>query len=206
MAEAQARAEDAARREGEQGLGELVGALARLDRREGVQPVLDPAVHVRLQPADGDGAQGGQQQADRDPAGAAGGDVQQDDEQAEEQQRGAEVALQDQDADAQQPDRERSGRARGRWAAGAARTARPAPVYASALRLAARYAAKKTASSTFANSPGWMENPAIRIQMRAPFTAGKRIGRMQQDERGDDADVRVALAAPGGRGAAARPR
>ncbi|CAM5264625.1 hypothetical protein SHIRM173S_03992 [Streptomyces hirsutus] len=46
----------------------------------------------------------------------------------------------------------------------------------SAPRFSARYAAKNTASSTFANSPGWMENPATRIQMRAPFTAGKRIG------------------------------
>jgi hypothetical protein len=46
--------------------------------------------------------------------------------------------------------------------------------------LAARYAAKKTASSTFANSPGWMENPAIRIQIRAPFTAGKRTGRVSR--------------------------
>ena len=70
------------------------------------------------------------------------------------------------------------------------------PVYARALRFAARYAAKNTASSTFANSPGWMENPAIRIQMRAPFTAGNRIGSVEQDQRRDHADVRVALEHP----------
>jgi hypothetical protein len=51
------------------------------------------------------------------------------------------------------------------------------PVYARALRFAARYPAKNTASRTFANSPGWMENPATLTQIRAPFTAGKKIGR-----------------------------
>ncbi len=50
------------------------------------------------------------------------------------------------------------------------------PAYASACPLAARYPAKNTASSTFANSPGCNENPAIRTQIRAPFTAGKKIG------------------------------
>lgn len=50
------------------------------------------------------------------------------------------------------------------------------PVYASALRFAARYAAKKTASRILANSPGWKESPPIRIQILAPFTAGKKIG------------------------------
>lgn len=62
----------------------------------------------------------------------------------------------------------------GNWSRSKRQILRPA--YASAVRLAARYEAKNTASSTFANSPGWMENPAIRIQIRAPFTAGKRIG------------------------------
>ena len=50
------------------------------------------------------------------------------------------------------------------------------PVCASALRFAARYAAKNTASRILANSPGWNESPPIRIQILAPFTAGKRIG------------------------------
>jgi hypothetical protein len=46
--------------------------------------------------------------------------------------------------------------------------------------LAARYPAKKIASRTFANSPGWMEKPAILSQSRAPFTAGKKIGRVSR--------------------------
>ena len=50
------------------------------------------------------------------------------------------------------------------------------PVYARALRLAARYAAKKTARRILANSPGWKENPPTLIQILAPFTAGKKIG------------------------------
>jgi hypothetical protein len=63
-----------------------VGALARVDRRERVLPVLDPAVHMRLQMADGHRAERREQQAERDPAGATGGDVEKDHEQAEEQQ------------------------------------------------------------------------------------------------------------------------
>lgn len=92
--------------EGEEGLGELAGALAAFDGGEGIQPVPDPAVHVRLQGADGVRAQGGQQQPDRDPADPAGGGEQHDDEEAEEEQRGPEVPLQNEHADAEQPDRE----------------------------------------------------------------------------------------------------
>lgn len=44
------------------------------------------------------------------------------------------------------------------------------------MRFAARYAAKNTASRILANSPGWKENPPTRIQILAPFTAGKKIG------------------------------
>ncbi len=45
---------------------------------------------------------------------------------------------------------------------------------------AARYAAKNTASRIFANSPGWKDRPPTRTQIRAPFTAGKKIGRMSR--------------------------
>ncbi len=157
-----------------------LGPWPGLDRRERVQPVLDPAVDVRFEGADGEGAQRGQQQTDRDPAGAARGDVQQDHEEPEEEERGAEVAFQDEYADAEQPDRD--DRAEDPPGGQLERLSRQIwrPVYASAFRLAARYAAKNTASRTFANSPGWKENPAIRIQIRAPFTAGKKIGRMSR--------------------------
>lgn len=99
-------AEQAAGAEGEEGLGELAGALAALDGGERIHPVVHAAVHVRFEGPDGVGTDSREQQADRDPADPSGGREQHDHEQSEEQQRGPEVPLQDQHADAQQPDRE----------------------------------------------------------------------------------------------------
>ena len=45
-------------------------------------------------------------------------------------------------------------------------------------RFCTRNAAKKTISASFANSPGWMEKPATRIQIFAPFTSLNRPGRI----------------------------
>lgn len=61
---------------------------------------------MRLQRADGGRPDARQDQPDRDPAGAPGGHVQQDDEDGEEEERGAQIALQDQHRDADQPDRD----------------------------------------------------------------------------------------------------
>ena len=49
---------------------------------------------------------------------------------------------------------------------------------ASASRLLTRKPAKKSTSRTLANSPGWIENPANRIQLRAPLTSLNRAGRI----------------------------
>ncbi len=98
--------EEAAGAEGEEGLGELAGALAALDGLERIQPVVHPAVHVRFEGPDGVRAEGGEQQSDRDPADPPGGGEQHDHEQSEEQQRGPQIPLQDQHTDAEQPDRE----------------------------------------------------------------------------------------------------
>lgn len=86
MAEPETGAEHPARGEREEGLGELAGSLAGVDRGVRVQPVLHPAVHMGFEGADDEGARGGQEQPDGDPAGPAGGHVEQDHEEAEEEQ------------------------------------------------------------------------------------------------------------------------
>ena len=51
-------------------------------------------------------------------------------------------------------------------------------------------------SRIFANSPGWIEKPATRIQMRAPLTslkrAGSTAGRIKQEEADQRQRVGVA--------------
>jgi hypothetical protein len=61
---------------------------------------------VVLEGGDEDRAAGAQQHAEDDPAGALGGHVQHDHEEAEEEQRGAQVGLEDQDQQADGPDDE----------------------------------------------------------------------------------------------------
>ncbi len=61
------------------------------------------------------------------------------------------------------------------------------PVFRSTASPAARCPAKKTASSTLANSAGWKEKPPNLIQMRAPLTGGKKTG----------STIRVSAAATG---------
>ena len=105
----EAGAERAAGAEGAQGLRGLLGGpgavrLSVLAQR--VQPGLHTLLDVRLEGGHADRAGRGHQQTEDDPAGPLGGDVQHDHEQAEEQQRGAEVGLEDQDAGSTRPDHE----------------------------------------------------------------------------------------------------
>src|SRR6185312_7142007 len=69
----------------------------------GVQPRIQAERHVGHRLGGEDPGDGHHHQADDDPADAPGGDVDHDHEQAEEQEGGAQVALQDQDADAHEP-------------------------------------------------------------------------------------------------------
>lgn len=99
-------AEQSTGSEGEKRLGELAGAFAALDGGERIQPVVHAAVHVRFERPDGVRAHGREQQPDGDPADPAGGREQHDHEEAEEEQRGSQVPLQDEHADGEQPDGE----------------------------------------------------------------------------------------------------
>ena len=97
-------------------------------------------------------------QADEQPAGPLGGDVEHHHEEAEEQQRGAEVALEDQDAEADQPgDEDRAEVA----AAGQVRPRNRRPASASDVALAAPGSRRRRRpAAILANSPGWNEKPA----------------------------------------------
>ena len=100
-AEPEAGAEQAAVREPELRADHLVVGVEVAER---VQPGADPDAHVaEVQVAEvGPGRE--EQHPEHRPAGAFGRDVEHHHEQPEEEQRGAEVALQDQDRQAQQPD------------------------------------------------------------------------------------------------------
>ena len=94
-------------------LGQLVG-LRREAWRERVEPQVDALLDVAEDQVCEVGAGGEQHQADGDPATPLGGDVEHRDEQAEEQQRRAEVLLEDEDGEAEPARRRGSGRGRGR--------------------------------------------------------------------------------------------
>ena len=109
VALAEAGAEGAAGAEGPQRLHGLLGVAGHLRLAERVllhrvEPGLDALLDVRFEAGHADGAGRGHQQTEDDPAGPLGGDVQHDDEHSEEQQRGAEVGLEDQDQDRDEPD------------------------------------------------------------------------------------------------------
>lgn len=196
VAEAEAGAEQPAGGEREEGLGELVGALARLDGREGVQPVLDAAVDVRFEPADGHRAHAREQQPHRDPSGAARGDVQHDHEQAEEQQRGAQIAFQDQDADAQQPD----GDDRAEDAPGGQLEALEPPDLAPGVRQ--RVAVRREIAGEEQCEQHLRELARLEGEPRDPHPDPGPVDRREQDrqrqqgQRGHHRDVRVPLEHP----------
>ena len=90
----------------EQSLHQLVGAaggLVVLLRREGVQPAVDALLDVGEDLGGDQRTCGEHAEAQEDPGLLRGGDVEHRDEQPEVQQRRAEIALEDEDADARHP-------------------------------------------------------------------------------------------------------
>ena len=76
---------------------------SRLSGREGVEPEVDALLEVReRRQGEGDG-DAEEQQADGDPGHPLGGDVEHRDEEAEEEQRRAEVLLEDEDEQREHP-------------------------------------------------------------------------------------------------------
>ena len=105
VARAPARAEHTPRGHAEQAHHQLPrAALCVVDRRvHGVQPRRDALLHV-VQVGGGEpGRRHEQEGAEDQPARSIGGDVERDDEQAEQQDRRAQVLLHDQDQDADAP-------------------------------------------------------------------------------------------------------
>ena len=98
---AEAGAEEAAGAEAEQRLHQLVAGAVLVG--EGVQPDVDAGADVTEDVVGDERADGEQPDADQQPARPLGGDVEHHDEDAEQQQRAAEVALEDQHEDRQHP-------------------------------------------------------------------------------------------------------
>ena len=159
-----------------------------------VQPGLDPAVHVRLQGADDHCSADRHQDAEDHPAGPLGGDVEHHHEDAEEDQRGAEVALEDQHQQADHPDRQhRAGVAPARQA--------QAPDLAADQRQ--RVPADRQVAGE-EDDDGELDE-LVRLQrdpgqpdpaLGAEGVAGEEGGRGQQHQRADHQDVDVALEEP----------
>ena len=103
---AEAGADDPALREPEDALDELVAAAAALDHLgvEGVEPVREAPADVRQDARREERAGGGEHDSEQHPARLAGRDVEHRDEHPEDQQAGAEVALQHDDPERDQPD------------------------------------------------------------------------------------------------------
>ena len=95
-------------------LAAAVGAGAVVGER--VEPDVDAGLHVAEDPPRHQGAAEEERPADDQPAGPLGGDVEHHQEEAEEEQAGAEVLLEDQDAEADQPHRPAPARGRARGA------------------------------------------------------------------------------------------
>jgi hypothetical protein len=99
---AQTGAEQPARGHPHEALGQLVG-LGEGVGRERVQPEHHAPLQVREEQVCRVGAGREQHEADGDPGDPLGGDVEHRDEEAEEEQRRAQVFLKDEDGDAHQP-------------------------------------------------------------------------------------------------------
>jgi hypothetical protein len=95
-------------REAEQALHELVAPAGRVVdiRIEGVEPAVESRGDVAEELARDDRAAHEEREAEGDPAQSPRGDVDHDEEEAEVQQRGAEVALDDEDPHGRRPDDE----------------------------------------------------------------------------------------------------
>jgi len=154
-------------------LHQLIAAPGLVDVLERVQPDLDPLVDVVEQRPGQCRAADEEQQADEQPGQALGGDVEDHDERAEEQQRRAQVTLEDEHAQAGQQATRIGPRSRPR---GRSTPSTRRPASASTSRLDHEVAAKNTIKTILAASPGWNENPAARIQMRAPLTVAPSPG------------------------------
>ena len=115
-AAAESGAEQAAVREAEESLHQLVGVAADLRRGERVQPDVDADPDVAERVVAEDGAAREQHQPDDDPGRALGRDVEQRQEDPEEQQRGAEVLDDDEDQQAGDPGERAADPCRGRGA------------------------------------------------------------------------------------------
>ena len=103
---AESGADETAVGHSEQALDELVGPARRLVvllGRERIQPTVDALLDVGEEQCREDGAGGEEGHADDDPRDLRGRDVEHGDEEAEEEERGAEVAFEDEDADAGDP-------------------------------------------------------------------------------------------------------
>ena len=80
-----------------------------------MQPAVEARLHVGEE-ADGEGDGGGEErETDEQPGYAVGGHVQHCDEQAEEEQRRAEVTLENEDRDADEPDDHDGAEVAGAW-------------------------------------------------------------------------------------------
>ena len=123
-----------------------------------------------------------------------GGHVQHHQHDAEEQQRGAQVALAARARPPTGPTPPAAAPGRGRAGAPCRGTGGPPSVNRS--RFYTRNVAKKTISRILANSPGWMEKMPSRSQILAPLTSdsdgGSSAGQREQHQPDEAARVAVA--------------